>query len=799
MHSATMKTKNIFSAILMAMLVLVLPFALTSCDGDDQLDTNQYVGGVSLNAFGPSPVARGGELRFLGSGLDKVTSITIPGCDDITDITRKSSNEISIIVPKIAQPGYVVLHSAKGDITTKTKLSFTEPVGFAESGAIAPNPVKPGQTLTIKGSYLNLVTSIIFAEDVVAIELEHSSAAEPMDQWIKVIVPAKAQTGKIFLGFVATGDTLVNKVLSDDELEVILPAVAQIANLTGKKPGDKIEIAGSDLDLVAKVTVADEEVEYSVKDGKLSFVLPTNTPDAAEIAMYPASEIKITIAVIGMTIPTELVATPAKELRNGDAITITGKDLDVVESILFPGVADAVDFSTADNAITVNCPEGFTSGNVSLVCKSGIVVPVAIETQKPVFESFAAAQVSMGNDVTINGQNLDLVSKVLYAGKGEGAVLEGGTATQIVVTMPSSGPESGALTLVMANGETVSTEALTIDAPEFCNIIGWPELGEDEMIQAGSVMTVTVANGDRLVGVEINGEPMQFIVNGDKLIMNTPYAAKPGSVIKLISDNGSIEYTYDFKPNTEIVTVLWKGASELGWSGDGQVYIGTDGGPELIAAQAKAGDLLRIQLQPTADDWCVQVWEGHWSTQYAEIKADNYDLAGNNNYYIIELTDELIATFTTAAGWGGILLTQGQSCVVTRLELVQVVSLETTIWQGSETMDWGNNQPYLGSDAGQEFIDAGVKAGMKCHFYLTASDPLSWRFQIFEGHWGPQYADFSGDGNEGSTVWDLDANKGRVTITLTQDMVDAALTQQWWGGIFVVQGQFCTVTKVTVE
>jgi hypothetical protein len=28
-------------------------------------------------------------------------------------------------------------------------------------------------------------------------------------------------------------------------------------------------------------------------------------------------------------------------------------------------------------------------------------------------------------------------------------------------------------------------------------------------------------------------------------------------------------------------------------------------------------------------------------------------------------------------------------------------------------------------------------------------------------------------------------------------MIDAALTQQWWGGIFVVQGK-CKLSKVTV-
>lgn len=51
------------SALLMCMM-LMLPAVTTSCnDDDDDFDTNQYHGGVALNVFGPSPVARGGDRK----------------------------------------------------------------------------------------------------------------------------------------------------------------------------------------------------------------------------------------------------------------------------------------------------------------------------------------------------------------------------------------------------------------------------------------------------------------------------------------------------------------------------------------------------------------------------------------------------------------------------------------------------------------------------------------------------------------------------------------------------------------
>ena len=104
--------------------MLLSCFAFTACDEDD-LDTNPYKGGISLNVFGPSPVARGGELRFLGCGLDQVTAVVIPGCENITDITVISSEEIRVTVPQTAEPGYVTLIFQNGEsITTKTKFLF---------------------------------------------------------------------------------------------------------------------------------------------------------------------------------------------------------------------------------------------------------------------------------------------------------------------------------------------------------------------------------------------------------------------------------------------------------------------------------------------------------------------------------------------------------------------------------------------------------------------------------------------------------------------------------------------------
>jgi hypothetical protein len=245
-----------FPALWMMCLMLFSCLTFTACDNGDDEDTNQYKGGISLNVFGPSPVSRGGVLRFLGSGMDKVTAVAIPGCDDITDIEVVSDTEIRVTVPQTAQPGLVVLKTPKGDITTKTELTFTEPIALE---AFAPAEVKPGSELTITGEYLNLIKEVIFADEVTVPADEFVSQSR---QEIKVIVPDSAQTGKFIL---SDGAEIPNWIYSEGELEVTLPSVEAPLDLVDKKPGDVIRVSGENFDLVKKVQMPNgDEVEFTM-------------------------------------------------------------------------------------------------------------------------------------------------------------------------------------------------------------------------------------------------------------------------------------------------------------------------------------------------------------------------------------------------------------------------------------------------------------------------------------------------------------------------------------------------------
>ena len=186
--------KKIFQlTTLLAMVLVVFSCAKT------EVSTDQYDSAVvALKAYGPRPVVRGGILRFVGSNLDKVVTVTIPGVDPLTPevVTAGAHSEIRVTVPKDGpEVGYPVLTLADGTtITGKTLITYSEPILFE---SFSPTEVLPGTTITIKGDYLNLIHEVILPGDVYIPDdlfVAHDRYT------IKVTVPETARTGKIGLG-----------------------------------------------------------------------------------------------------------------------------------------------------------------------------------------------------------------------------------------------------------------------------------------------------------------------------------------------------------------------------------------------------------------------------------------------------------------------------------------------------------------------------------------------------------------------------------------------------------------------
>lgn len=565
---------NIYGKVVLVMLVI---FAVTfsACSNDDDNGS----GAVVLEAFGPSPALRGSELTFIGKNLDKVTSVILPEGIEVTDIEVVSKEKIKVTIPQDAKEGYVKLVASGAEITTKTRLTYTEPISIAK---FAPSPVKAGQTLTIEGDYLNLIQKVVFSDNV---EVSYKDFLTWERKKIEVVVPREAQTGIIILADTAA---IPVELKSETELQVVLPSVEKVLDLTNKKPGDVVSTIGQDLDLVESVQLPNgAPVAHAIKDNVLALTLPEGITDGA-IVMVAYSGVHVAIANIGVAVPTDLVATPVIGIKDGSVISIKGVNMDLVTTALFPGVSEAVTpTSKSATEIKVTTPTNAKTGDLILNTASGKTVSVKITTLKPEILSYNPSSVAAGNEFTIKGKNLDLVASVTFGGNKVVEVTPT-SSTDLVVKAPVDA-ETGELTLTMKNGETIKGSVLTVTKPYFCYI---PVLPENE-IKAGTILAIDIKNGDKLASAQIDGSNIQYILQGDILNVPIPSTANGNIALKLISSNGEITYTLTVKGVGPVITSVWSGSKNIGnWD-----YVQMQ---SSLFSSVQEGDIIRVTVDASS-------------------------------------------------------------------------------------------------------------------------------------------------------------------------------------------------------
>ncbi len=144
-----------------------------------------------------------------------------------------------------------------------------------------------------------------------------------------------------------------------------------------------------------------------------------------------------------------------------------------------------------------------------------------------------------------------------------------------------------------------------------------------------------------------------------------------------------------------VETVLDENAKLVtGWANQPTVF--SDGGAELKAVNAKAGDILRFYMSAPTDQWQCELFEGHWDGIY--VRWAQQDLGGTNDdgtpreYTIVDiastgyadfvLTDEVLEAAYNQRGWGGVFLLNGDGdLTVTKISILQAGGGETPVPQ----------------------------------------------------------------------------------------------------------------------
>ena len=566
------KISNIFAMLVVALVGL----SLTACSDGDDLSTDQYGNDITLQSFGPCPVLRGGTLYFYGTNLDQIESINLPGADPITAyeiLESGKQSKISIQVPaEKCEPGQIVLKTKKGgEITSVSPITYREDieikdfyVGDKESNKVG----NVGDIVTIKGDYLNLMHGVVFVEKDTVKEEEFIAH----DRYtIKVKIPVEARNGVITLtDMIKDGTSLETK----EELTINTPEPTPIKD-RNIKAGEVLSIKGSSFDQIASVKFEGATVNAadfkSQSATEITVAVPAKATDGT-FYVITKSGVEVPVGNIITVVPTQLVATPSP-IKNGEEITISGKDMDLITGIAFPNAAESKLNKVETTKVTSTVPEDAQEGDITLSLENGKTVIVAYTLVKPTVTSCTPAAITAGEKTVIKGTDLDLVKSITFPGDQEQTVEDvKGTATTLAVTVPAACQGTG-FKLNLKNGTTIEVkDMLTIKAatdPAIASITPGEACAGDQITINGKnfqnietlyIGTYKVTRFDERSNNKIVCKvPTEATAGTYKIIMETPDGNKiEGVNFKVVPaekdladytvnmDNSAIKYPYAF-------------------------------------------------------------------------------------------------------------------------------------------------------------------------------------------------------------------------------------------------------------
>lgn len=799
---------NILKLAALALASLSLAVGCTDELSTDQLDSSR----LNFSAFAPNPVYRGGELTIIGTRLGEVSAVEIPGVEPITEftVTEDASMDKLVLVVPVDGPevGKISIVGKDGTrLTSSVDLTYTEPIVFT---SFEPASAMPGDVVTIKGDYLNLVAEVIFPDGQYVTEFESQSRYE-----LTVVVPEHAVSGRLIIGDsneVLDPDNVANKVYSDAELTIGDPTVSSLA-AASCKPGKSAKISGKYLCMIEKLTFEGGTVltEFNVSEDwkSLEFEIPATAKSGDVVAhSYAGKEFKA--GSLEMVLPTGLSV--AEEIvKAGSELTIKGSDLDIVTKLTFPGAGDA-EFAYVDGAITVTVPATATEGEITLTMDNGDTATVEYALVHAAVESVPYAELKAGEYITITGTDLDLVASVTLGGKAEEFELVDKT-TLLIATSATS--VSGKIVLTQTNGETIEPETeITLS---YDSLIIVNEMPASEHIGA----TVTL-KGERFMLVENifigDAKVTQYTLRNDNEVSFVmPYNSVGTYSIKFALYDGSEEICpQQIEVLLEIQYITaWEGNLEITWGDGGRVLV-----PAVKFNDVKPGAKMRLYYSQKADTWAQAQFDyGDWSTinfdgeadgavkfDGALVPTDVYGWTFDTRVTEVVLTKTILENIQAKkAAVGDMadcgLLIMGSDLTFTKVEILQEIPQETTIWEGSEYSgaDYNNNLLIGGED---DWVNAGLYDGAEVRVYFTAESATEWQVQLFDGHWGAMNTLFPDTEKKNQFNAENSPNAisdGYVSFIATGTVLESLTTHLYWGNALIVQGKGITVTKLTFK
>lgn len=631
--------------------------------------------------------------------------------------------------------------------------------------AFGPCPVLRGGTLFFYGSHLDQISEIDLpgADPITAIEvLERGGHSK-----ISIQVPTeKCDTGIVVLKTQKGGELrTLTPVTYREDIKLTKFFVGEEGNLSGKA-GDELTIQGDYLNLMhgvifeEKDTVKEDEFiqhdRYTIKvripeAARTGVITLTDLADEpSELASEEALEVKT---------PTVESLSPAKP-KAGQSITVKGSLLGQVVSVTMQGAEVKADkfSSQLSNQLTFVLPAEATDGEVMLVLKSGVEIPAgSIETVVPTNLKAEPNPVKNGAELTIQGNDLDLITSVMFPNTEEAAKITAQSASVLKVTVPETA-QSGDITLSLANGKQV-TVAYTVKASTVTALSSESLMAGEQLVIRGTDLDL-VASITFPVDQTINAKDMK--VTASAIVLNVPSgAAGTGFVLNLKNGTTVENKTLVVRPSTDPTLTNTPSANP---------------GKEVTIEGANYNNVEAIYIGSTKVTKITERTDSKMTFVIpSSVEPGEYDLilktSDGGSYTVGKITVTPSEIDITAN-----CLTQDQSG-----KMIFPVA-----------MSWDDNGRFRIMRKGDvDLTKQAWKAGSsKIKFYtdgVYGDDP---KIQFNDYGWNDRF---------GYPAPDQTTNI--LEVILTQDMIDCitgAQSDGWSETAFIIQGQAMTVTKVTL-
>jgi hypothetical protein len=355
---------------LLALISILSIGIVASCDkNDEEVNSDK----IQLLSFGPTGAKHGDTIQFIGTNLNKVTAIQFTGTNatvNQADFKKQTSDNIRLLVPQAAEKGYVTLKTPEGDIVSKTQFNIDVLTTVTSITAQA----RPGENVTITGTYLNWVDRITFNRDKTVATFVSKTQTQ-----LVVKVPDDAQTGPLVLHYTGTDS---NYVQTADTLKVTLPVTTTLSP-NPIKHQTNLTITGTNLDLAKQILFNGVATPVTAFVSQSATQIVVKVPAATtkgKVTLVAASGVQsISTVDLDVVLPAITTMSPNPVDPNAN-LTVTGTNLDLVTGISFVGATTPVTSFVSQSAtqIVVTVPTGVLRGKITLaVLNSTLVVQSA--------------------------------------------------------------------------------------------------------------------------------------------------------------------------------------------------------------------------------------------------------------------------------------------------------------------------------------------------------------------------------------------------------------------------------------